>query len=176
MIALSQVSPGSTKPLPQAGAQSLSVPLVSPAGQQPSLLSGAVIGVVVHIAAQVPPPTSASVVHAMSSLHAVGHEPLPTVMPGSQPSPVSSTPLPQAAAQSLSVLALAPAGQQPSASAGPVISACVHAAVQSTPSRTSLVQATPSSQAAGHAPSPVAMPLSQSSPSSVSTTPSPQVN
>jgi hypothetical protein len=68
----------------------------------------------------------------------------------SQASEPSFTPLPQRAGQSLSVLALAPGGQQPSLFNGVVIGVCVHAALQfsALPVSTSVVHASLSWQSA----------------------------
>src|SRR5262245_4745765 len=114
----SQVSPASTRPLPQTAGQSLSRVLAVPlqlAGQQPSLSMQAVIGVKVQAAVQViAVPVSMSAVQALPSLLVVGQE-----VGGSQFSPVSSRPLPHTLWQSLSRLpgpVLQPAGQQPSPS------------------------------------------------------------
>src|SRR5436190_850429 len=114
LLPSSHCSPCSTTPLRHTGAQSLSVLLLAPVGQQPSPFIGSVIGVLVHIAWHVPPATSESAVHDIMSLHVVGHAPTPVAMPVSQSSPDSRTPLPHATAQSLSVVLFAPLGQQPS--------------------------------------------------------------
>ena len=55
-----------------------------------------------------------SVVQAMPSLQLVGQELGPDTIPVSQVSPDSTTPLPQTAVQSVSLVALQPEGQQPS--------------------------------------------------------------
>src|SRR5262245_24482193 len=73
------------------------------------------------------------------------------VLPSSHCSPDSTTPLPHTGAQSLSLLAFAPLGQQPSLLAGVVIGACVQRAVQADPTSVSVVHASPSSQLVGHA-------------------------
>jgi hypothetical protein len=82
-------------------------------------------------------PVNVSVVQALPSLQsaATGHLPGPLVIAVSQVSgllgsPGSHTPLPQLAAQSLSVLLLAPVGQQPSPETVLVIGACTHLALQ----------------------------------------------
>jgi len=54
-------------------------------------------------------------VQAIESSQEVGQDPAPDVIPLSQVSPDSTTPLPQTGLQSESVFALHPAGQQPSA-------------------------------------------------------------
>jgi hypothetical protein len=102
-IAVSQVSPESTTPLPQAGvggaSQSLSGGFVQLLGQQPSPLTHAVIGEYVQAAVQVPAFCSVSVVQAFWSLHEVGQAPgLPAWIAVSQVSPCSTLPLPQTAA------------------------------------------------------------------------------
>jgi hypothetical protein len=111
-MAVSQSSPASTMPLPQAGpAQSGSVAEVQPEGQQPSPGEQVVMVVWVQWAVQVAAlPSSVSVVQALPSLQLVGQ-----VAGGSQVSPVSSTPLPHTATgQSGSVALVQPEGQQPS--------------------------------------------------------------
>jgi len=104
----SQVSPGSTTPLPQKGEQSLSVAVVHPAGQHPSPSLHSVIGWNVQVTLQLSgDPVIMSIVQLLPSLHSVGQLP-------SQVSPPSMTPLPQLGEQSLSFSLLHPAGQQPS--------------------------------------------------------------
>src|SRR6266568_9213808 len=92
--------------------------------------------------------------NAEGSASQVLEQPSPlVVLPSSHCSPASTTPLPHTGAQSLSSLALAPFGQQPSPLAGSVIAAWAHAAVQVPPfSSVSLVHALPSSQLVGQAP------------------------
>jgi len=106
-------------------------------------------------------PVSVSRVHAMLSLHEVGHAP-------SQVSDASTTPLPQVDEQSLSFAAVHPVGQQPSALVQAVRGVLVHwnehASVA--PVNPSTVQALPSSQEVGQF---------SSHDSPVSTTPLPQV-
>jgi hypothetical protein len=86
----SQVSPGSSTPLPQLAGQSLSEFASQPAGQQPSPAVQVVIGVEVHWASQLAAlPVSVSVVQALPSSQDVGQED-----GGSQVSPDSTTPLP----------------------------------------------------------------------------------
>jgi hypothetical protein len=111
---VSQTSPLVRTPSPHEAEQSESVATVAPGGQQPSPAAGAVMGVLVHAAAHVPPPVSASAVHATPSLQLVGQLPAPLAMPVSQASPASTSPLPHITAQSSSESELAPAGQQPS--------------------------------------------------------------
>ena len=174
VIAVSQVSGEVTTPSPQAAAQSESVPIVAPEGQQPSPSAGEVIAEWVQDAAQVPAPESVSAVQAMPSSHAVGQLPAPEVMPVSQVSPDSTTPLPQTAVQSESVAMVAPGGQQPSPPTGAVMAVVVHVALQVPPPISmSVVQTLPSSHAVGQAPLiPAAIAVSHASP--VETTPSPQ--
>ena len=106
----SQVSPGSTTPLPQVGEQSVSVLALHPAGQQPSPETQVLIVVWLQATLQLALlPVIRSMVQALLSLQEVGQEDF-----GSQVSPVSTTPLPHVGEQSESTLALHPAGQQPS--------------------------------------------------------------
>ena len=65
-------------------------------------------------------------VHALVSLHVVGHEPVPDAIPVSQVSPLSTTLLPHAGEQSLSVPEFAPGGQQPSLLIAVVIGVLLH--------------------------------------------------
>lgn len=147
----SQVSPGSTTPSPHEGEQSLSEAAVQPAGQQPSsdtqLVRGVKAQAALHACAL---PVRISLVQAMPSSHVAGHAP-------SQISWASTTPLPQDAEQSSSVVLLHPAGQQPSPAAQPVRAACVQAALHDSlaPVIESTVQAMPSSQDVGQSPSQV---------------------
>jgi hypothetical protein len=139
VIAVSQVSPASTTPLPQLARQSLSVALFAPGGQQPSLLIGIVMAVCMHAAWQLFGFIRTSVVHACMSSQFVGHAPAPATMPVSQTSPGSRMPLPHIAVQSVSVFAFAPLGQQPSPSVGAVMSVCRQTAVHAEPLITSVV-------------------------------------
>jgi hypothetical protein len=154
-------------PSPHVAVQSLSVAMVAPAGQQPSPFIGIVIGVNAHVAVHVPPFMSESDVHAIMSLHAVGHAPgMPAAIAVSQVSPASTIPLLHITAQSMSVALVAAGGQQPSPSAGIVIPPCTHSLVQSSdvPAVESVVQASMSSQSVGQAPAvPPAIPGSHSS-------------
>src|SRR6266571_854206 len=121
----SQVSPCSTTPLPQTRAQSLSVSLFAPGGQQPSPSWVLVIGSWLQVALHVPAERTESVVQASASLQssAVGHAPgWPAGMRVSQVSGGVTTPSPHVPGQSLSLPASAPAGQQPSPFWGWVIS------------------------------------------------------
>jgi len=105
----SQVSPISTTLFPQRGVQLLSFVLLQPVGQQASPLRHAIwgVGASTHDTSQVDAaPTRTRSVHPMA-----GHE---VAQLPSQVSPGSSLPLPQVTAQSLSVVASQPAGQQPS--------------------------------------------------------------
>jgi hypothetical protein len=94
------------------------------------------------------------------------------VLPSSQSSPGSVVPLPHCALQSVSVLALAPDGQQPSPSTALVMRGCLHSAVQlcALPLRLSAVQASLSSQELGQG---FSLPFSQRS--EPSSTPLPQL-
>src|SRR5262245_1662195 len=95
-MAVSQVSPASTAPLPQTAGQSPSLLLLQPGAQQPSPLRHMVTGAVVHVAVQVPALFSVSVVQLLPSLQLVGQAPgWPVAMPVSQVSLESPTPLPQ---------------------------------------------------------------------------------
>jgi hypothetical protein len=160
-LAPSQVSPGSTMPLPQAAEQSLSLLALQPGAQQPSPLVQTVTGALSQAALQEAAlPTTLSVVQALLSLQEVGQEPSQVSMP-------STTPLPQTAEQSLSTEALAPEGQQPSASAGAVMAATTHSTLQLTllPMRRTVAQTLEGEQTTGQLPSQV---------SPGSTTPLPQ--
>ena len=87
----SQVSPGSTTPLPQVELQSLSLLCVHPLGQQLSLLMQPTTGVWLHTTLQLAGlPTIESGVQALPSLQVVGQ-----LAGGSQVSGGSTTPLPQ---------------------------------------------------------------------------------
>src|SRR5690606_18754660 len=77
------------------------------------------------------------------------------------------------AEQSESVVALQADAQQPSPELHDVIGALLHDTEQPEPTSLSMVHATPSSQASGHAPGPLAIPVSQVS--GGSTTPLPQL-
>lgn len=74
-MVVSHDSPPVTTPSPQTVAQSVSFAIVAPDGQHWSPLIGVMIGVVVHIAAHVPPPMSESVVQLSPSLQLDGHAP-----------------------------------------------------------------------------------------------------
>jgi hypothetical protein len=93
-------------------------------------------------------PTSESVVQALPSSQLVGQFP-------SQVSPGSSTPLPQLAPQSLSLLALQVGGQQPSPPWQTDSGSEVHTELPAfgSPVSVSVVQALPSSQLVGQFPS-----------------------
>ena len=160
-LAPSQVSPGSTMPLPQAAEQSLSLLALQPGAQQPSPFVQTVTGALSQAALQEAAlPTTLSVVQALVSLQEVGQAPSQVSMP-------STTPLPQTAEQSLSTEALAPSGQQPSASAGAVMAASTHSALQfpALPMRRAVAQTLDGAQLVGQFPSQVSKP---------STTPLPQ--
>jgi len=144
----SHVSPGSTMPLPHEAGQSLSASALHPAGQQPSLFlhaTGEDVHLTLHVAEL---PLRTSLVQALPSLHDVGHEPA-----GSQVSPESTTPLPQAGPQSTSP-GLQPGTQQPSPPVQAVTVLVVQRAVQvaDEPTRVSVVQALPSLHELGHDP------------------------
>jgi hypothetical protein len=102
----SHFSAASRTMFPHVGLQSLSVLAFAPFGQHLSPPMAAVIGMctqwVVHCAAD---PIAASAVQASPSSQSAGQSP-------SQFSPVSTTPLPHEALQSLSAFAFAPGGQQ----------------------------------------------------------------
>jgi hypothetical protein len=107
----SQSSPASTTPFPQLAEQLLSLLALHPLGQQPSPFVHVEMVWRAHAKLQlVALPVMVSIVHAFPSLQVAGH-----VLCGSQVSPISTTPLPQLAEQLLSLLALQPGGQQPSA-------------------------------------------------------------
>jgi hypothetical protein len=132
-------------PFPHTGWQSLSFVWFAPTGQQPSFAADVRITSCVHWTEQ-PLPVMPSLVHANKSPHvaAVGQRP-------SQRSPASTILLPQIGSQSLSLLAFAPLGQQPSSFFGAVIGTFVHALLQlfALPVSRSVVQALPSSQVVG---------------------------
>jgi len=144
----SQVSPGSTTPLPQKPLQSSSLAVVQPVAQQPSPSVQAVMGVALQAALQLAAlPVRRSVVQSLPSSHAVGHE-----AGGSQVSPGSTTPLPQKALQSSSLPDVQEDGQHPSPSLQAVMDEVLQAALQlaALPVRRSVVQSLPSSQLVGH--------------------------
>ena len=95
-IAVSQVSPTSTAPLPHVAGQSASSALVAPLGQHLSPATRAVISWYTQRSWQ-PWPTGVSVVHAMpSSQVGLGQAPgAPAAIAVSQVSPTSMRPLPQ---------------------------------------------------------------------------------
>jgi hypothetical protein len=133
-----------TTPSPHVALQSLSLPIVHPGAQQPSPPAHAVIGDVAHAALQFAAlPVTKSVVHAMPSLHVVGHDD-----GGSQVSPICSTLSPQLAEQSPSVAVVQPAGQHMSAAPHVVIAmrSQRRSHVESEPVALSAVQSLPSSQ------------------------------
>jgi hypothetical protein len=148
-MAVSHVSPLSTTPLPQTAAQFTSLFALHPAGQQPSLVElHAVMGVLVQVTLHAAlDPLRESVVHALPSSHVMAVQSC-RAGAASHVSRPSSTPLPQAAAQFTSLLALHPAGQQPSLVKLQVVMAVlVHLTLQLAfePLRTSVVHALPSS-------------------------------
>jgi hypothetical protein len=110
----SQSSPAaiSTTPLPQLAEQSLSLSCEQLAGQQLSPPMQASIGCMTQMAVQLAAsPSIVALRHALAPAQdpAVGQ-----VSIGSQVSSASRIPLPHRAAQSMSLLASVPAGQQPS--------------------------------------------------------------
>lgn len=142
----SHVSPASTAPLPQVGEQSASLVALQPGAQQPSPSVHWVMPWNEHAALQLAAePTSVSIVHATLSLHVVGHDPPSQVSPGSTMS------LPQLGEQSLSLIALHPAAQQPSLLWHSVIVWNEHAALQfaADPTSVSIVHAAPSLHVVG---------------------------
>jgi hypothetical protein len=93
-------------------------------------------------------PVEPSIVHAFPSLHELGQ-----LAGGSQVSPASIVPLPQVVEQSLSVLTLQPAGQQPSPLVQVAITTWSHAGQPPTlPVAVSSVHALLSSHVVGHPP------------------------
>ena len=152
---------------PQGGGQSTSVRELCPAGQQPSL--GVSLGcnlVSTHLTLQAVP-ARVCVVHGSLSLQSarVLHLPLPDLIPGSQPSPDSSTPLPQLGLQSWSLITLAPGGQQPSPCMGLVTGVYWQVTLHSLPVIESAVQGFLSSHLVGQAPAlPAGIALSHFSP------------
>jgi hypothetical protein len=125
------------------------------------------IGVLVHVTSQVATfPAAISLVHTLPSSQAVGQLP-------SHFSPLSTTPLPQTGLQSLSLVAFAPGGQQPSPLAAAVIAGCEQTTLHCTgfPVCMSAVQALSSS----HDDAQVCVLLVGSHVSGAVTTPSPQL-
>jgi len=162
----SQVSPASRRLLPHIAAQSESVVLSQPDGQQPSPAAQLEIGVLLHAASHVAAsPESESIVHASESSQSVGQ-----LLGGSHVSPLSMTPLPQVTEQSLSVVLSQPAGQQASPPAQLTIAVRLHAKlhVSAAPVIESMVHAFESSQLDGQL-------LGGSHVSPLSTVPLPQV-
>jgi hypothetical protein len=158
------------------GPQSESRDIVHPEGQHPSPFAQVVMGVEVHIAAQVPPPVSEARAQALMGEQVVGHAPvMPAAMPVSQSSPVSTTPLPQRTAQSLSLVELHVEGQHPSALMHPVMGVVSQTAAQVPAPVSRVVLHVPvDAHDRGHAPvMPAAMAVSHDSPTS--TRPLPQV-
>jgi hypothetical protein len=148
----SQVSPVSTTPLPQVFEQSESTAELQPAGQQPSPPAHWVIAWCVQTRLQVAAdPVEPSRVQESASAQVDGQLP-------SHSSPASTTPLPQKGWQSVSVLALQPGAQQPSALRHWVMATFEQTRLQleAEPLTTvSAVQATPSLQPARQLPSQV---------------------
>jgi hypothetical protein len=123
----SQASPPVTTPSPHCVGQSLSVLAFPPFGQHPSSDIGCVICPIVHFAVHPSPEKIAFVQPEERQLLGLGQT---VVLIGSQVSLPVTTPSPQRVAQSLSLLALAPSGQQPSPDCGIVIALQSHLAVQ----------------------------------------------
>jgi len=121
----SQVSPISMIMFPHDVEQSLSLVELAPAGQHMSLFIGMVIVVEPQVTSQLlaEPINISTVQGSPSSMHMVGQLP-------SQVSPISTTPLPQLALQSLSLVELAPIGQHPSPLMGVVMGMPIHSALQ----------------------------------------------
>lgn len=120
----SHFSPSLSVPSPQLALQSLSMLGFALGGQQPSPSVVVVIGVCVHVAVHCAAfPSILSAVHALPSSQLVGHG---VLLLGSHFSPASSTPLPHALGQSLSVVFEQPDGQQPSPLLQSVISVTLH--------------------------------------------------
>jgi hypothetical protein len=157
------------------GQQSLSVAGVQPVGQHASAVvpEHAVIGVCWQKVLHWPGvPMSFSRVHTSpSSGQVVGQ-----LAGGSQVSPIPMRPSLHTGAQSLSVSAVHPEGQQPSPARHPVMRTCeqlrVHASTE--PLVTSTVHASRSSHELGHAPGFPAV-IRRSQVSALPTTPSPQM-
>jgi hypothetical protein len=143
----SQISPGSTTPFPQTPTQLLSIVALHPDGQQPSPFVQAVIAANVQARVHIEP-TRVSAVQAFPSLQEAGQFP-------SHVSPGSIIPLPHAAEQLPSLLALQPGGQQPSPPTQLVIGALAHWTLQviADPVSVSRVHELPSLQEVGQFPS-----------------------
>jgi len=149
----SQLSPGSTWLSPQLAEQSLSFPLLQPAGQQPSELAQVVTFWWMHWRLQLlAAPVRVSMVQALLSSQLAGQLP-------SQVSLGSTRPLPQLAEQSLSLAFVQPEGQQPSPLVQEVTDWWLQAKLQveAAPVEASRVQALPSSQLVGQSPSQVSL-------------------
>ena len=165
-----------TQPSPQTEVlQSLSLQGVQPVGQQPSLFTHAEMVVYTQAALQAVP-VSIAVWQASGAVQLFGHMPVPEVIAVSQVSlqAVSTTPFPQVHVQSMSLLLLHAAGQQPSLIIlQAVIPVWVQLAVQ-VPAfcSASVVQPLLSLQLVGHTPVPEVIVVSQVSP--LSTRPLPQ--
>ena len=122
----SQVSPLSTTPLPHPAEQSESLAEVQPVGQHPSPVAQVLMAPWLQATLQFwALPVSWSTVHASPSSQLVGHE-----IDGSQVSPLSTTPLPQLAEQSVSLAEPQFAGQQPSPEAHALMAPKLHARLQ----------------------------------------------
>lgn len=128
----SQVSPAPIRPSPQTGWQSESVAALQPGGQQPSSSRQAVSASCWQ--ARVQPatdPDARSTVQASASSQEWAQLPgIPAVIARSHCSPASTTPSPQTTGQSESVVAVQPAGQQPSPPMQRVIGVATQLAVQ----------------------------------------------
>jgi len=134
----SQVSPAPMRPSVQRGAQSRSLALEQPGGQQPSPAMQAVTGWWTHVRVQPSvEPDATSTVQALASSQVPRQAPWwPAVIARSQFSSASTTPFPQIAWQSLSLAVEQPGGQHPSPPAHPVIGMATQAALHSVPRRT----------------------------------------
>jgi len=175
-IARSQVSVTSTRPFPHCGPQSLSFAAVQPApeGQHPSPEAQVVMGWRRQGKEQADVDGSVTNGEQLSPPGQLGAQDGEEVAVSQVSQGTSTTPLPQMAAQSESMPACAPGGQQPSPLRMVVVGTKEHRAVQLPASiRMSSVQGTPSEQLLAQLPGPSAMATSHCSPGS--RIPSPQV-
>jgi hypothetical protein len=166
VIPRSQVSGGSTTPLPHRATQSESLPALQPGAQHPSPLTHPMTGWRVHRASQSVVVVRFHVAQISGGGHPAEHE--AGVLAVSHVSHgVSTTPLPQVAGQSVSTPAWAPGGQHPSPFRMVVVITKTHRALQVSASISrSSVHGTPSEQLRGHAPGPDEIAVSQVSPAS----------
>jgi hypothetical protein len=142
----SQVSVPSTMPLPQLLEQSLSLVVSHWLGQQPSPLRHSVLGVSVQTTLQ---DSAVPVAEACRQLSVLMHVQLEG---GSQVSDDSTTLLPQTALQSVSRVALALLGQQPSAAPTLVIFSSTQVVPQPLPASATRMHGSELAQLVGHAP------------------------